>query len=216
MTTQSINRDLKTLNVFIRSQFTINRFFKLPAESPTYDVEAYPEVLMDSKYSGTHLPRTISSVTTIPSTWNYSLSEGDSTGYDVAYDAWVYPNSGATGTATAEIMVWTAANFGQDGTNVGDYTIDGITFTLYQSLPADYSWTNHPVYSFVAQKSVSYISGDFKQFITALTNKGYFSTSGYLTSVEAGIELRGTSGSGSLTTYDFNTYVGRRQRSSIC
>nr|WP_246301895.1 hypothetical protein [Granulicella arctica] len=173
----------------------------------TYNVYSYPEAIFDNSYSYTNLPRTLSSITSIPSTWNYGLSASDSTGYDVAYDVWVYPTSSATGTPTAEVMIWTAANFGQDGTNVGTYTIDGIPFTLYQTLPADYSWTTHPVYSFVAQNSVSYISGDLKQFLTTLTNNGYISTSTYLTSIDVGVEVRGTSGTGSLSTYDYSVYV---------
>lgn len=173
----------------------------------TYNVYGYPEVLLDNKYSQTNLPRTISSITSIPSTWNYNLTAQSSTGYDVAYDLWVYPTTSTSGTATAEIMIWTSANFKQSGDNVGTFTFDGINFTLYQTLPAKYPWTNHPVYSFVANQSVNYITGDLKQFITDLTQKGYFSTSKYLTSVEAGVEVRGSSGTGSLTTYNFTASV---------
>jgi glycosyl hydrolase family 12 len=116
----------------------------------------------------------------------------------------MHDDAAATGTPT-EVMIWTNATFGQDGTNVGSFAAGGLTFTLYQTLPADYSWTDHPGYSFVATTQVSSVGLNLHAFLWHLVDAGYVSSSAYLTSVDAGIEIR--NGTGSLTTTEYFTYV---------
>ena len=135
------------------------------------------------------------------------VDDGSADGYDVAYDLWVYYGSGATGTPVAEIMMWTAANFDQSCTYIATYTVNGDSYKLYQTLPQDYSWTTHPVYSFCATSQLSDVSGDLKNFLNILVSKGYIGTANYLTSIDAGVEIRGSSGAGSLSTWDYDTYV---------
>ena len=174
------------------------------SESNNYDVYAYPEIIFPGGSESSGLPAELSSISSIPSTWKYTLVSSVSDGYDVAYDLWVYDNSAGTDTPT-EVMIWTNASFGQDGTDVGSFSAGGLTFTLYQTLPADYSWTNHPVYSFVSTTQVSSVGFDLHAFLEHLVDAGYISSSDYLTSVDAGIEIR--NGTGSLTTTEYFTYV---------
>lgn len=174
------------------------------SESNNYDVYAYPEIIFPGGSESSGLPAELSNISSIPSTWKYTLVSSVGDGYDVAYDLWVYDNSSATGTPT-EVMIWTNASFGQDGTDVGTFSAGGLSFTLYQTLPADYSWTNHPVYSFVSTTQVSSVGFDLHAFLWHLVDAGYISSSDYLTSVDAGIEIR--NGTGSLTTTEYFTYV---------
>jgi len=174
------------------------------SESNNYDVYAYPEIIFPGGSVSSGLPAQLSNIETIPSTWKYSLSSSVSNGFDVAYDLWVYTNSSGSGTPT-EVMIWTNATFGQDGTDVGSYSADGLTFTLYQTLPADYSWTNHPVYTFVCTSQQTSVGLNLLLFLNHLADAGYISSSDYLNSVDAGIEIR--NGKGSLTTTEYYTYV---------
>jgi hypothetical protein len=172
--------------------------------SNNYDVYAYPEVVFPGGSATSGLPAQLSSISSIPSTWTYTLQSSNANGFDVAYDIWVNQAENSSDTAT-EVMIWTNAAFGQDGTNVGTFTSGGLTFTLYQTLPADYSWTNHPVYSFCSQTQVSSVNLNLQAFLSYLVQKGYFPSSWYLTGVDAGIEIR--NGSGSLKTTNYDTYV---------
>jgi xyloglucan-specific endo-beta-1,4-glucanase len=174
------------------------------SESNNYDVYAYPEIIFPGGSVSSGLPAQLSGISSIPSTWQYTLVSSVSNGYDVAYDLWVYNNSAGTGTPT-EVMIWTNATFGQDGTDVGSFSAGGLSFTLYQTLPADYSWTNHPVYTFVSTTQESSVGFDLHAFLWHLVDAGYISSSDYLTSVDAGIEIR--NGTGSLTTTEYFTYV---------
>ncbi len=174
------------------------------SESDNYEVYAYPEVAFPGGSVSSGLPVQLSNISSIPSTWSYVLQSSNADGFDVAYDIWAdeYSNGSAT---PIEIMIWTNAAFGQDGTDVGTFTSGGLTFTLYQTLPADYSWTNHPVYSFCSQTQVSSENLNLNAFLQYLTSKGYFPSSYYLTGVDAGIEIR--NGTGSLKTTNYDTYV---------
>jgi hypothetical protein len=174
------------------------------SESNNYDVYTYPEIIFPGGSVSSGLPAELSNISSIPSTWDYTLTNSVSNGFDVAYDLWVYTNPAGTGTPT-EIMIWTNATFGQDGTDVGTFSSGGLTFTLYQTLPADYSWTNHPVYSFCSTTQVSSVGFNLKLFLQHLIDAGYISSSNYLNSVDAGIEIR--NGTGSLNTTEYFTYV---------
>jgi xyloglucan-specific endo-beta-1,4-glucanase len=174
------------------------------SESNNYSVYSYPEIIFPGGSVSSGLPAQLSAIKSIPSTWKYTLTNSVSNGYDVAYDLWV--NTSKTGSDTpTEVMIWTNASFAQDGINVGTYTAGGVTYTLYQTLPAEYSWTNHPVYSFCANTQLTSFGADLHGFLWHLVDAGYISSSQYLTSVDAGIEVR--NGTGSMTTSEYYTYV---------
>ncbi|MGA2218771.1 MAG: hypothetical protein ABSG51_11835 [Terracidiphilus sp.] len=174
------------------------------SESNDDSVYAYPEVVFPGgSDTASGLPVGLSSIASIPSIWNYQLTNSDPDGYDVAYDIWV--GSTPTTTTSDEIMIWTNAAFGQSGNTVGTFTNGGITFNVVQTLPAQYSWTNHPVYSFCSTSEVSSVNIDISKFLDYLTSNGYISSSWYLQSVDAGIEIR--NGTGSLNTTEYDTYA---------
>jgi xyloglucan-specific endo-beta-1,4-glucanase len=118
---------------------------------------------------------------------NLSVSySGTSIVADVAYD--IFTSSTSTGSNEYEIMIWLAALGGagpisSTGSAIATPTINGITWNLFSGPNGATQ-----VYSFVAQSQVTSFSGDLLGFFTYLiANQGY-SSSQYITTLEAGTE----------------------------
>ncbi|KAJ5629932.1 hypothetical protein N7528_003589 [Penicillium herquei] len=128
---------------------------------------------------------TLSSITSIESTWEWSYSNTDIDA-DVAYD--MFLASSADGSDEYEIMVWLAALGGagpisSTGSSVGSTTVGGVEFSLYSGPNGDTT-----VYSFVASETTTDFSGDLKEFFTYLIDNEGLSSSLYLVDVQAGTE----------------------------
>lgn len=111
---------------------------------------------------------------------------GSSIVADVSYD--MFTAASASGTNEYEIMVWLAAVGGAGpisatGSSVGSVTVDGTVFKLYKGTNGATT-----VYSFVASSEATSFNGDLKLFFTYLIDYQGYSSSQYLTVLEAGTE----------------------------
>lgn len=100
----------------------------------------------------------------------------------------MFTSSSATGTNQFEIMVWLAALGGagpisSTGSPVATTTINDVSFELYSGPNGDTT-----VYSFVAVDEATDFSGDLLDFFTYLVDNEGFSTSQFITTLEAGTE----------------------------
>ncbi|RLN91618.1 hypothetical protein BBJ28_00010787 [Nothophytophthora sp. Chile5] len=128
----------------------------------------------------------LSSVSSIPSTMEYTYTYDDTLIADVAYD--LFTSSTADGDNEFEIMIWLAALGGagpisSTGSAVATTTIGSVEFSLYSGANGDTT-----VYSFVASDETTSFSGDLMDFFNYLTENEGMSTSQYLTTVECGTE----------------------------
>lgn len=128
----------------------------------------------------------VSSISSIPTTIEYSYTYDGTLVADVAYD--LFTSSTADGSNEYEIMIWLAALGGagpisSTGSAVATTTIAGVSFSLYSGPNGDTT-----VYSFVAESETTSFSGDLMDFFNYLSSNQGFPTSQYLTTVEAGTE----------------------------
>ncbi|RHZ44009.1 putative endoglucanase [Aspergillus thermomutatus] len=148
-------------------------------------------------------PKTLSSISSIDSTWKWSYSGSDLVA-DVAYD--MFLSSSASGSDEYEIMVWLAALGGagpisSTGSPIATPTIAGIKWNLYLGPNGSMQ-----VYSFVAQSTTESFSGDMLDFFKYLESNQGLSSSLYLVDVQAGTEP--FSGSNAvLTVSDYSVSV---------
>ncbi|OWZ20016.1 Endoglucanase [Phytophthora megakarya] len=128
----------------------------------------------------------LSSISSIPTTLDYSLEYSGTIVADVSYD--LFTSSTSTGDNEFEIMIWLAALGGagpisSTGSAVATVTIANTQFSLYSGANGDTT-----VYSFVASDTVKSFSGDLLDFFTYLIDNESFSSSQYLNTVQAGTE----------------------------
>lgn len=100
----------------------------------------------------------------------------------------MFTSSTATGSNEFEIMVWLAALGGagpisSTGSPVSTPTINGVTWNLFSGPNGATT-----VYSFVAQSEVTSFTGDLLAFFKYLESSEGFSSSQYITTLEAGSE----------------------------
>ncbi|KAF7117015.1 hypothetical protein CNMCM5793_005662 [Aspergillus hiratsukae] len=148
-------------------------------------------------------PKTLSSISSIDSTWKWSYS-GSNIVADVAYD--MFLSTSPSGSHNYEIMVWLAALGGagpisSTGSPIATPTINGIKWNLYLGPNGSMQ-----VYSFVAQSTTQSFSGDMLDFFNYLESNQGLSSSLYLVDVQAGTEP--FSGSNAvLTVSDYSASV---------
>ncbi|KAH7492447.1 Inactive glycoside hydrolase XLP1 [Phytophthora ramorum] len=128
----------------------------------------------------------LSSVSSVPTTMEYSLDYSGTIVADVSYD--LFTSSTSDGDNEFEIMIWLAAIGGagpisSTGSAVATTTIADTEWSLYSGANGDTT-----VYSFVASDTVKSFSGDLMDFFTYLIDNESFSTSQYLNTVQAGTE----------------------------
>ncbi|THH20039.1 hypothetical protein EW146_g1227 [Bondarzewia mesenterica] len=135
------------------------------------------------------LGKTISSISSIPTTWHWTYSSASSgLVADVSYDIWLSDTAGtggASSSSTYEIMIWlsTRGGAGPAGSQIGTATVDGVTWNLYKGTVS--TWT---VFSFVAPSEITSFDTDLKPFLTYLTSDQGVSSSQYLVQAQAGTE----------------------------
>ncbi|KAJ4474350.1 glycoside hydrolase family 12 protein [Lentinula aciculospora] len=154
----------------------------------------------------------LSAISSIPSTWDWTISTSGTIVADVAYDIFTSDTSG--GSATNEIMIW-LANFnagpisssynadGQPNPIASDISIAGQSWNLYSG-----SNGANAVWSFLPSTSgatITSFSGDINLFFNYLTTNEGLSTSQFLTTFQAGTEA--TSGSATLTTTNYSVTI---------
>ncbi|KZP14586.1 glycoside hydrolase family 12 protein [Athelia psychrophila] len=154
----------------------------------------------------------LSAITSIVSTWDWSISSSSGIVADVAYDLFTSATSG--GSNAYEIMIWLANynagpisyTYGSSGAPTpvaSNITIAGHTWNLYYG-----SNGSNYVYSFLPVSGVvTAFSGDLKAFLTYLTTNEGLSTSQYLVTAQAGTEPTSSTSSITLTTSKYSLVV---------
>ncbi|KAF5353156.1 hypothetical protein D9758_008717 [Tetrapyrgos nigripes] len=113
------------------------------------------------------LGQPISSISSIPTTWDWSYSSASSGLIaDVSYDLWlsnVANSGGVSSTSTFEIMIWLSTRGGADpaGSQIGTANIGGVTWQLFQGTVL--TWT---VFSFVAPSEITNFNADLLPFLS--------------------------------------------------
>ncbi|KAI0314500.1 glycoside hydrolase family 12 protein [Amylostereum chailletii] len=152
------------------------------------------------------LGKAISTITSIPTTWQWSYASASSDLVaDVSYDLWlsnVASSSGASSTSTFEIMVWLSARGGAGpaGSQIGTATVDGVTWKLFQGTVS--TWQ---VFSFVAPTEITNFDSDLLPFLTFLVENHGVPSSQFLVQAQAGTEP--FIGSATLRTIAYKTTI---------
>ncbi|KAG1776652.1 glycoside hydrolase family 12 protein [Suillus placidus] len=151
----------------------------------------------------TGINQQLSAISSIPTTWQWSLSPNGPIVADVAYD--LFTSYSAGGSNVNEIMIWLAnvnsgpisAEYNAQGQAVPIVTnisLEGYTWDLYSG-----SNRVNQVYSFLLTSgTIESFSGDVYSFLSYLIDNQGMSSSQYLTCAQAGTEV--ISGTAQFTT----------------
>ncbi|KAL4785364.1 concanavalin A-like lectin/glucanase domain-containing protein [Aspergillus varians] len=128
----------------------------------------------------------LSSLSSIPTTWEWEYTTGSDMVADVAYD--IFTSSSAEGDSEYEIMIWLAALGGagpisSTGSSIASVKLGGVSWNLWYGLNG-----NMKVYSFVASSTTQSFSADIIDFVNYLVDSEGLPSSQYLTHVQAGTE----------------------------
>ncbi|KAI9371513.1 concanavalin A-like lectin/glucanase domain-containing protein [Aspergillus egyptiacus] len=128
----------------------------------------------------------LSSLSSIPTTWQWEYTSGNNMVANVAYD--LFTTSSPGGSSEYEIMIWLAALGGagpisSTGSPIASVTLGGVSWNLWYGLNGDMR-----VYSFVASSTTRDFSTDLVDFINYLEDSQGLSSTQYLTHVQAGTE----------------------------
>jgi xyloglucan-specific endo-beta-1,4-glucanase len=157
---------------------TVNWSTSWTWQGGNYQVKSYSEMVILPK-------RTISSIGTIPSVWNWTYT-GTNMVCNVAYDIWLGPQS--TGSSSYEIMIWLAAIGGagpisSTGSPIATITIANTSWRLFKGQNGSFT-----VFSFVAVNQVNNFNANLKLFLNYLTSSQGVSSSLYVQGIDAGTE----------------------------
>lgn len=135
-----------------------------------------------------NLPIQVSALNSATSSWSFSTAGGS---YNVSYDLWILPGSGATYETTAggtELMIWLDRSGVQPiGSQQATATVDGTSWAIWWG--GSYS-TGANVISYVRSTSTNSVTNlNLKAFIDDAVSRGQASSSNYLKSIEAGFEI---------------------------
>ncbi len=173
---------------------------------------SYPSVFIGSNYSrsteGSNLPKLVSSITSIPTTWSQNAGSVSGT-YNAAYDVWFSTSAAGDSGAPSGgyLMVWLYDP--PDAQPLGGVVASNVTIA-----GASGSWSvwvgsnnGRPCISYVRTQATGSLTFDLSQFIKdASTNHSQpIKSAWFLTNVFAGFEI--WSGGVGLRTTDFSVTV---------
>ncbi|HEU5074476.1 MAG TPA: hypothetical protein VFU02_09890 [Polyangiaceae bacterium] len=153
--------------------------------------KSYPSVVLGWHYGTFHgsytAAKQISSLTTIPSKWTYTVPTGTES-YNVSYDIWIHSESNpAQPNGGLELMIW--ANH-RDTVPIGqmveeNFSLGGGSWEVWYGQNTN-GWN---VVSYVNISNPSGIELDAAEFINNAVTRGYAANSDYLLGVQAGFEI---------------------------
>ena len=163
------------------------------------NVASYPNVLYGCSFGScspaTILPMQVGALSTVTSSWDFSVGGAVSDQYDVAYDIWFCPdgNCGSSGfPGGVELMIWLDyKNVHGWQTDLGSVTLAGHTWEVWQATFGSgiNSWT-YLAYMIQSPMVTSVADLDLNAFFLDAATKGYIQNSWYLFAIQAGNELR--------------------------
>jgi cellulose 1,4-beta-cellobiosidase len=162
-------------------------------------VATYPNVLYGCSFGNcspaSMLPMPVSALSTVTSSWDFSVGGAPSDQYNVSYDIWFCPdnNCGTSGFPKGtELMIWLDyKNVHGWQTDLGTVTLAGHTWEVWQATigsGAD-SWT-YLAYMIKSPMVTSVTDLDLNEFFRDLAARGAIQNSWYLYAIQAGSELR--------------------------
>jgi Glycosyl hydrolase family 12. len=138
------------------------------------------------KISGTGLPVQISANKNVTCGWTYRVTPGQT--IDVAYDLFAHnsTNPGYADQPTDEIMIWLykVGGAGPIGGVDSTASIGGASWEVHKGSTGVWN-----VYSYVRTVNTTSATLNMMDFLKDLVNKGWMSSSKYLTSIQAGTEV---------------------------
>lgn len=163
-------------------------------------VATYPNALYGSSFGasspGSVLPKQVETLTSVTSSWSFSVGGVPTDRYDVAYDIWFCPND-ACGSAGfnggAELMIWldyqNTAGWMVDlgSVSLGGHNWEVWTFTQGQGTAN--TWT-YMAYLIQPPMVTSVTNFNLLSFFQDAMSRGYVQKSWYLYAVQAGDEIR--------------------------
>ena len=163
------------------------------------NVASYPNVLYGCSYGNCSpasiLPMQVSALSTVTSSWDFSVGGDINDRYDVAYDIWFCAdgNCGSSGfPGGVELMIWLDyKNVNGWQTDLGSVTLAGHTWEGWQATFGSgiNSWT-YLAYMIQPPMVTSVADLDLNAFFRDAAAKGAIQNSWYLYAIHAGNELR--------------------------
>jgi len=162
-------------------------------------VASYPNVLYGCSFGscspGSMLPMQVSSLSTVTSSWDFSVGGTASDKYNVSYDIWFCPDQscGASGFPNGtELMIWLDhKNVSGWKTDLGSVSLAGHTWEVWQATTGSgsNSWT-YLAYMIHTPTVTSVRDLDLDAFFQDAATRGFIQPSWYLYAIQAGNELR--------------------------
>jgi hypothetical protein len=163
------------------------------------NVATYPNVLYGCSFGNcspaSMLPMPVSALSTVTSSWDFSVGGTAKDQYDVAYDVWFCPDQscGSSGFPKgAELMIWLDyKNTHGWQVDLGSVTLAGHTWEVWQATMGTgaNSWT-YLAYMIQSPMVTSVTDLDLNAFFRDAAARGYIQNSWYLYAIQAGNELR--------------------------
>jgi len=166
----------------------------LPLGFPSIFIGTYK----DKRTTGSNLPKQVSALTSVPTTFSTNVNSKGETSYNATYDVWFTSGSGTVsgnnpGSGGAYLMVWLFMP--TDKRPRGTLRGNGTVITGVKGgwdVWYDPSTDNMPCVSYVASNKIESIEFDLKHFIQdAIDNSYGIKTSQYLSIIFAGFEVWG-------------------------
>lgn len=157
---------------------------------------SYPSVFIGSNNnhtsgSASNLPKAVSSITSIPTTFDTNANSCNCGNYNASYDVWFSTSSAGDAAAPSGgyLMVWLYKPSGAQpigGTIASNVTIPGVsgTFNVWSGDNG-----GKPCISYVSTSNVNSMTFDLKAFISDAVSRGKVQNSWYLTNVFGGFEI---------------------------
>ncbi len=162
-------------------------------------VASYPNVLYGSSFGtvspGSALPKALSDLSSVTSSWSFDVGGTSADQYDVAYDIWFCPTDACDSGGFAgglELMIWlnyrNTTGWEQD---LGSVSLAGHEWEVWSATAGGgaNSWT---YLAYLIQPSMVNSVSDFDilAFIDDAVSRGLLPSTSYLYAIQAGNELR--------------------------
>ena len=159
-------------------------------------VLTYPNV---QETFGSPIP--LSKISSMTSDFAESAQHLTGDDWEAAYDIWI---NGEASSGSTELMIWNDTdNQTPSGNDVGTFTSNGVTYTIYNS--------NNSYIAFVANSNYTAGQVNLNAFYQELLNKGWIASNSQLYQVDYGYELCSTNSQVqrfNVTNFDINYVTG--------
>jgi hypothetical protein len=162
-------------------------------------VASYPNVLYGYSFgtesAGSVLPKPVTSLAAVTSTWSFDVGGTSSDQFDVAYDIWFCPTAVCDSTGFAgglELMIWlNYRNTAGWETDLGSVALSGHDWEVWTFTAGTgaSSWT-YLAYLIQPSMVTSVTDFDILAFIDDAASRGLLPSTSYLYAIQAGNELR--------------------------